>query len=293
LYYDKFRVQFLFLIFLLIVIITGGCAPSKKITEETREGLTMRYQMPEDRPFQYKTITNFTQTMDIKGQSLEIKSDQVYTYTVTSHGLLNDDNQLGVTIDTMSMNFISPQGEIIPDMSGVTGNSFSMLLSVVGEEKEFDGAVALEYEVVPGRVQNVASMFQNTFPDLSDRPLEIGDTWISYDTTLEESTSGVFLIVFESINRLVGFEVVNGFECARISAEINGTVDGVTHEGGIDFISEGFIEGTNTWFFANEQGILVKMSTFGSGDITIASNGEEKIVIPTKREFSIETELIR
>jgi len=61
----------------------------------------------------------------------------------------------------------------------------------------------------------------------------------------------------------------------------------------MELISKADIQGTETWYFAYEEGIFVKSVSAGMAKGKITGTGPQKIEIPLKREYSMETRLLK
>jgi hypothetical protein len=293
--FGKKRTGMRLLVILIVplLIILSGCAAKKKVLVSETSDLVLKYSMPENRILKYRLTSNLTQNMEIRGQSVGITSDDTRLFSVQSTGWKEGNFQLGVTIDSMNIKVVTPQGEIIPDLSSVMGQSFSMALSPLGKETDLPDVKTIQYELVSGEKESVVTLFQALFPDLPQGPIMIGDTWLAYDTIIDKSNKGELSIILESKNRLDGFEKVEGLECAKITAEVTGIMAGKGQEGGVDLISTADIAGDDTWYFAINEGVFVMMESNGIGEGTINASGPEKMTIPIKREYQIEAKLLK
>ena len=282
-----------FVLVILVIAILTGCAAKRPFWGDPKTGLTLQYLMPQNQVLKYQTSMESTQNMEIRGQSVEAKTNQTSVFSVKSKAKKGDNHQLEVTIDSMSVNITSPQGELSPDMSSVIGKSFDMTLSFLGKELDLAGAEAIQYDMGPDGKRSIASNFQIIFPDLAGRPVKIEDTWTSKDTITDKSGNTEIHLIFESLNTLEGFETVNGLECVKINAGVTGTLDGKGKEGGADLTFEGDIEGSDTWYFAYKKGLFVKMISEGLVKGTATVTGPQKITIPLTQKIKIETKLIK
>lgn len=278
---------------LAIALLAGCAAKTANLWGDPKTGLILQYQMPEDRVLKYQSSGGMTMDLEIMGQAMEIGADETLAFTVKSKGQKEDNYQLQVTIDSMSMKITTPQGDLVADTSPVEGESFDMTFSPVGEEKDLSGAESIQYEVEPGSIYNIASKFQAVFPDFAGRPVKIGDTWTTRMAITENTNKSESLIKLEVLNTLEGFETVDGMECVRIKAEFTGTIEGKSEpEPGVELVSEGDVKGTDIWYFAYKEGIFVKTVTNGTADVTATATAQG-ITIPMKRVFQNELKLVK
>jgi len=290
---QTFKTWLVFVPVIVAICILAGCAVKRNPWGDPKTGLILQYQMPENQVLKYQMVVEQTQNIEVMGQSVDTESDMISAFLVKSKGLKENNYQLGVTIDSISLNITSPQGDLSPDMSAVIGKSFDMTLSPLGKELDLSGAESIKYDLGPAGKRSVKSNFQALFPDLAGRPVKIGDTWTSKDTITEQSGNVEIHINLENVNTLEGFETVNGLECAKITATVTGILEGIGEQMGMDLTFDGEIEGTDTWYFAYKEGIFVKMITKAFTEGTIIASGPQDMTIPMKQEIKMEIELIK
>jgi hypothetical protein len=280
-------------VILAIALLAGCAAKTTNLWGDPKTGLILQYRMPENQVLKYQGSGGMTMDMEVMGQAMEIGVDETLAFTVRSKGQKEDNFQLQVTVDSMSMKITTPQGDLVPDLSPVEGKSFDMTFSPMGEEKDVSAAESIQYEVEPGTLYNMASKFQAVFPDFAGRPVKIGETWTTKAVIKEGSNRSETSINLDILNTLEGFETMDGMECVRIKAEFTGTVEGTSEpEPGVELVSEGEVKGTDIWYFAFKEGIFVKTVSNGTADI-IATASVQGISIPMKREFSGEMVLVK
>ncbi|MBC8486976.1 MAG: hypothetical protein H8D45_13185 [Bacteroidetes bacterium] len=272
-------------------ILITGCAVKKNLWGDPKTGLILKYRMGDSQILKYRTLSEFTQSMEVMGQSFEVISDGGQSFTVKFAGMKEDNYKFGITIDTMYMKIVSPQGEIIPDMSDVIGKSFDMSLTTLGKEFDFAGAEKIKYSLGQSGERSIATEFKAVFPDLPERPVKLGDKWTTTDTITEKSDNGNLQIIINNTNTLEGFEKIKGKECVKITADFKGALNGKGMEQGAELITTGEITGKDTWYFAYKEGVFVKIVTEGIAKNTTTVPAQN-MEIPSTREYTMETELI-
>lgn len=239
---------------------SGAAAPATVVLE---------YKMPSGRALTYLGKSEEAQVMEIQGQSMSTETAGTSTFTFKPKGLKDKNFLLGVSIDDIAVTVTnSAQGDLSPDMTQVKGKSFDMVLSPLGSEVDVTGAEAITYDMA-GESRSISSSFKTFFPDLPGKPVQIGDTWPSSDTTEEKTGSMAIKVDLQSVNTLEGFETVDGMECARIAAQVTGTISGTGNQGGMDLAFSGTTKGKNVWYFAVKEGIFVKQTNESTSDMSI------------------------
>lgn len=268
----------------LLIAVTGiaGAAADKAAPQGS---VTLAYKLAPGATLAYKQSGSQTQDMDMVGQTMSTVSTSSMDLTLKGKGPKDGNLLIGVTIDAMATNTQSPQGDMTPDLSGIIGKSFDLVLSPLGKEVDVSGAAAFTVDMGQAGRHDLTSNFQGFFPDLPDHAVKVGDTWPSEDNIVQKSDVGDIHISFKNENTFDGFETIDGRECARVKAAIKGTVSGALNQGGVSVALDAKLEGTQTWHFAVKDGVFVKAemkATMGgvisieSMSMTIGFSGEQR-----------------
>ena len=266
---------------LLAVAGIAGAAADKAAPQGS---VTLAYKLAPGAILAYKQSGSQTQDMDMMGQTMSTVSTSSMDLTLKGKGPKDENLLIGVTIDAMTLNVQSPQGDITPDLSGVLGKSFDLVLSPLGKELDVSGAAAFTVDMGQAGRRDLTSNFQGFFPDLPDHAVKVGDTWPSEDNIVQKSDAGDVHISLKNENTFDGFETIDGRECARVKAVIKGTLSGALNQGGVSVALDAKLEGTQTWHFAVKDGVFVKAemkATMGgvisieSMSMTIGFSGEQ------------------
>ncbi|MDP2914832.1 MAG: hypothetical protein Q8O91_05210 [Candidatus Aminicenantes bacterium] len=244
------------LVFLLTAGVLAGVAADKPAAPQAAVSLT--YKFTEGTALSYKQTGTQLQDLDVMGQSMTTESNSSMDITLKSKGLKDGNHILGVTIDGMTSNVSSPQGNITPDMSGIIGKSFDLVFSPLGKEVDVSGASVFTIDTGQSGRRDLSSDFQGLFPDLPDHPVKVGDKWPSEDAIVQKSDAGEIHINFKNEHTLDGFETIDGRECARVKTVLKGTISGALNQGGAALAMDAKLEGTETWYFAVKEGVFVK-----------------------------------
>ncbi len=281
----------------LVVLVVGflavGAVKKGDLRGDSETAVTLQYRMPADQILKYNISEEMNQNIEVQGQSIDVEANSKTAFSVKSKGQKGGNHQLGITIDSMSINIISLEGELSPDLSSVIGKSFDMTLSPLGKELELSGAESIQYEIPSEGKTSISSDFQAIFPNLAGRSVKIGDTWTSTDTVIEKTDSSEMQFDLESVHTLEGFETVDGMECAKITAEVTGTLAGTGEQQGMELVFEGEIKGTDTWYFAYKKGIFVKMISTAAAEGIIEVVGVQDMTIPMIQEVRAEIKLAK
>jgi len=272
----------------LSLVILMGCAAQKPLWGDPDSGLVLYYRMPEAEALEYQYALQDAQVLEAMGQSMITKSKVNMGFSAAAKGQKEENLLLGITVGSLNVDITSPQGNISLDTSSIPGEGFDMTLSPSGKELELSGAAALTYQTGPGSRSSVKSMFDRTFPDLPDEPVEIGATWMSTDDVTNHDNNTTARTVVEIVNVLEGLEIVDGLDCAKIARKLSGTLKGEGSQMGSPFTFDGEIKGTSTVWFAYKEGVLVSSRTNLAGKLNAKSAMGS---IPVKTESTEELKL--
>ncbi len=277
------------------LVLLAGCAGQKAVTEDwwgsPEEGVVLRYRMPEGEALVYEVTNESDQHMGVMGETTDVSSSETLTFSLVPGAMKSHKQKLDITIEGLEFNIVSDQGTVSPPTDAVVGRGFTMSVSDLGVENGCEAAEELKYNVIKD-ARGLSTEFCSFFTDLPEGPVAIGDTWES--TTNAEPTGGGSGVTLEltSNNTLVGFETVNGHECARVETEFTGTMGGTSTQGPATITIKGNMEGSGTWHFAYMEGFLVDEFSTGTSDGEVLVQGPQEMTIPTTREFTMETKLV-
>jgi len=280
----------------LSLILTGtlfliGCGSGSSMRGGNIEtGMVLQYNIPQNNPLTYDMGTKVTQSVDAMGQTFETDIDTDYQFRIVSTGNDGGSQQLQVTINSINLTVESPQGSMNPDVSNLSGQQFNMSLSPSGKEQLISDMNELAINLGEGQSQNLGTDFGSFFPDFSMESVMIGDTWSTVDS-MNLSTGGADLdMVYQKQHTIEGREMMNGFDCIRVVSDVTGTMQGTGSQGGFNMDITGDIAGTDTWYFAFQEGILVQSTSDYSTDAEISVQG---MSMPMTSKTLAETSLVQ
>lgn len=275
-----------------VLFFTGGVARTlPRVAVTSPQELVLRYKMPAGQVLRYQDTGETRETTEVMGQTNETVATSKKTQSFLGKGQKEGNHLLEVTIDDWTLTILSMQGDLSPDLKSVQGNSFDMVLSPLGVEVDVSGAESLTFEIAGG-TQNVASRFKIFFPDLPDKPVTIGDSWPSSFVIENKSGPSIRRVEIQRVNTFEGLETVDGMECARITSKQTGSVSGTGSQQGLELLFAGTVKGTDVWYFAPKEGILVKSTSDVVNEITITVSGAQNMTVPTTQKQKGEVKLV-
>jgi hypothetical protein len=211
---------------------------------------------------------------------------------IKSTGVQNDNVTIEVKIDTMAQNIDSPQGTAGGPISDVKDTTFNMVITSAGKIIDLSEASKISISI-PGSGESDASMtFSDFFPVLPAMAVKPGDTWITHDTADIKGETMTRWMPVESNNKFEGIEDYNGFECAKITSDLSGSMKITNQAQGMSIYTNGTYTGSRTLLFAVKEGYFVQetVKTKLTGTVEIADQG---MSFPLVMDITTTTELVK
>ncbi|MCJ7811825.1 hypothetical protein MUP95_00710 [bacterium] len=288
-------VRILFWSVFVLSFILFSCASKKPIWGDPQTGFILQYRIAPEQMMNYKMSIGAVTSMDIMGQTMETTSNVNLNYSMKGTGIDNQKNLLAqIGIEALDIVISGMQGKTTLRTSPLVGKSFGLTLSPTGNEIEFIGIESIpkiNFGEMEGGERSVQPYFSDIFPDLSNNPIKVGDTWTGQKEYHEPMGSLDLTIKVESTNILEDFETIGDLECARIRTESKGTVSGAGSQEEMYMMFNGDLESTSIWYFAFKEGVFVRMEAEQNLDANIDIGDMGNIPMVTKD--SIKIELIR
>jgi len=272
----------LIVLFILILSITGFTL--KKSESPGTNPVKLVYSFAEGKSISYNSATAISQNMDVNGQTMNVLIDYNLGFRVKMVGKSDENLKLEITIDSLITKVDSPNGSVGGKIKDVEGKIFNMLLSPNGKEVDLNEAAKIEYTVEGASGGNLSTTFANIFPDLPEKAVNPGDTWIKNDSVISKTTASKTSQIFQSSNKFEGLEKINGIECAKITSTITGTMATTAQNQGMDIFSSGPYNGTVTLYFAVKEGYFVRQEISTKMTGTIEISGPQNMTFPVVME---------
>jgi hypothetical protein len=270
-----------------------GCAVKQQAAAEgtPEKELVLAYRIPDDRALTYRMSIVQTRNLEVMGRSQQSGSDKKLEVSMKSGGSGADDQQLTITVDSMFVQLDTPRGVVKREPNEVLGKSFGMTISSRGEESEISGARELSYDMYQARKLNVTTSFVAFFPNLPEGPVRIGDSWPTTEHLPDTIFESAQAINMQSVHTIEGTETIDGMDCLKIRTGMNGKLEPIGERMTRTPVMEAELEGNGVWYFAHEEGLLVKASVTIRGVGEMKSDESGGRPMPMNQEMTIETRL--
>jgi hypothetical protein len=271
----------------LVLGLSGICTigSSQKKSDESLQkgGIKLEYKYPADKYVKYFSDTKVVQDMDVNGQSMLVNISITLGCEVKSPGKQGENLNLEIMIDSMAQNIESPQGPAGGPINDIKGKVFNMIIAPSGKIVDLAGASKVVYNVEGSGEGTMAQTFLSYFPVLPKNPVKAGDTWTTNDTVDSKSQTNTIWMPVEANYKFEGIEKMDGIDCAKISATLSGTRKMMTQSQGMEIHTSGPFTGTQTLFFAVNEGYFIKQTVVSkmTGNIEIPDQNMSFPVVMT------------
>jgi len=271
----------------------SGCAARKPAWMEMKSGVVLEYRMPEKAALKYRNSSLLVQTLKFGEQSMVTRIDNRSVFSMRPKGIDGTALRIHVTLDSASIGIQSPGGNLSPNMDSVVGKGFDMTFSKLGKEIDVSEAGTLKYDLGQAGERTLESEFQAFFDDLPGKPVRPGDAWTSSDTLNMNQSGNKTQLVFNNLSTFKAIEKIQGLNCVRIQTESTGFIKGSGEQGGAEFLIEGTIKASGAWYFAVQEGILVKSSTEATTESMIQISGPQTMTLPMAMVVNSEKSVVK
>jgi hypothetical protein len=257
-------------------LIFVGCSSQKAMWGNEKDGFVLMYRLAAGEQLSYATEGREKMTLEIMGSDQGPTTTFKNDYSVTAEDSDDDNLNLKVTIDNFVRDSQSPNGEFNVDASPILAKDFQLVLSPLGEELAYTGIEDLQIDLGEsgGGIHDVLNYYRGVFPDLSAKPVKIGDSWIEEQEFGAPAGNMDVTIKAKTTHTLAGLETVDGEECLKISMQSESEIAGEGVQDGMDLDMTATSNATGIWYFAYKKGVLVKLesSTNLQGTIDVSGN---------------------
>lgn len=241
----------------------------------------LEYKYSPEKQISYLNSSTMAMIMDIQGQTMQTDVTSAFGCSVKSAGNQNNDLKLEITIDTLGQTTNSPMGAAGGAVQGIKGKSCSIIIGPDGKIVDLSGAAGLVYSIEGSGETNMSQTLSDFFMRLPENPVKTGDSWNLSDSVSAKSSTMSMKTIDNSVNKLEGFETVNGIECAKISSQHSGTMSMNVQNQGMDIFIKGPYTGTSECLFAVKEGYFIKLTS------ATKVNGNMEITSPQSMTFPV------
>ena len=278
----------------MIALVTA-CGNSGKL--DLNKEYKPEYRSNEYNDLNYKAVYNLKTFMEMQGQSMNAERafDFIYSFSGKEAGSENS-HLMTITLENIDAKMITALGQQKFDTRHINGKSFDMMISANGSELSYphpDQLLRLDMGAMAGGELNLEFILKYNFPELPDSPVKGGETWQETFQRTQIEGSLQPLVNINAVHQYVDVEKVDGYDCIKVESTYKAEIEGSEEQMGMIWTYIGKLEGSSTWYFAVQEGFVVKVSTIEKSKGIIKSTGANPMEVPIQQEISVDIITIR
>ena len=278
----------------MIALVTA-CGNSGKL--DLNKEYKPEYRSNEYNDLNYKAVYNLKTFMEMQGQPMNAERafDFIYSFSGKEAGSENS-HLMTITLENIDAKMITALGQQKFDTRHINGKSFDMMISANGSELSYphpDQLLRLDMGAMAGGELNLEFILKYNFPELPDSPVKGGETWQETFQRTQIEGSLQPLVNINAVHQYVDVEKVDGYDCIKVESTYKAEIEGSEEQMGMIWTYIGKLEGSSTWYFAVQEGFVVKVSTIEKSKGIIKSTGANPMEVPIQQEISVDIITIR
>ena len=259
---------------------------------------SLEYKFPKDAKLEYKLSSEVKQVMTMMGQEQSSTINSTENMYVLGLGLVDDNNfKIEFYLDNINLIADSPELNMESiDFSFINKKKSSALVSKKGVVSSVEPIDVVEPPTDPitqvlTQQYNPIKVISKFFLILPENDLKVGDTWEDSNTEINDIGGDVTLVTEYSytVSEIVD---CNGYSCLKIACTFKITMVGQGAMQGQEFKISGRGDGDGTFYFAQDEGILVGYETSQTTNTNFDFISMD-MTIPQTNTVSAKVELVK
>ncbi len=258
---------------------------------QAQETFKLTYKFEKGKNYRYKEMTDGKIKQEMMGREIKMTSG---SETVNKFEVDNIDKSGNITLifsaETATMTSKTPMADTTLVLTELIGKRSKLMLSPVGKIQTRE---TIDTVVFRSRMAGSAQRDIIKFPVFSDQALKIGDSWKSIFVDTVEQMGGKIVMTTEVGYKLAGKEKKLEKDCLRIEFSGNISTEGKASMQGIDLYIEGSGKTNGLIYFDHKAGLLVSEEADSDTETTMATTGEQAMMIPISQQLKMSRTLVK
>lgn len=257
-----------------------------------QEKIDLKYKMPEGKTYLYKTVINSNVTQQAMGREMKFNSD-VHTITRVLIKSVDDKGNLSLLVspDSVTVHSNARGRDTTISLNDLIGKRTKLVISEYGDvlSKSMIDTLTEKAKMMGSSIMQSISSF---YAKLPGKEISEGDNWKQTKTDTIDSMGGRMVVTSDYKYNLKGKENTNGIDCYEIPFTATLSTTGNANMSGMQFYIEGKGKMAGTLYISAADGSVVKEEGKNENEMTLATTGNQKMVIPVTQSSTSETDLI-
>lgn len=254
----------------------------------SQEAYNLQYKFSKGKAYLYRNETALNSTQEVMGQEMKFNttSQSVMRFKVDNVAE-NGDADMIISFDSLLVNTSMMGRDTTLDLSSLIGKRAKATVTNLGIVKNYEMIDSVDEKFKMISISHQVSQF---FAQLAGTKIKDGEAWNNNRIDTIKSMGSSIIDTMDFAYTLSGKESKLGHECLKIPFTANLKMHGNGNMQGMDLYIEGSGKLTGTVYFDAQSGLIVYSETNMDSDMTMATSGQQSMVIPmTQSTKSIQT----
>ncbi|MCL5029945.1 MAG: hypothetical protein M1480_13110 [Bacteroidetes bacterium] len=244
----------------------------------SQEAYNLKYRFTKGKTYLYKNETALNSTQEVMGQEMKFNttSQSVLRFNVNNVEE-NGDAEMMMSFDSLLVKTSMMGRDTTLDLSNLIGKRTEATVTPFGKVKDYEMIDSIDEKFKMMSISQQASQF---FAQFAGTKIKEGETWNNSRIDTIKTMGSSIIDTMDFAYTLAGKESKLGHECFKIPFTTNSKMHGKGNMQGMDLFIEGTGKSTGTIYFDAQSGIIVYSETNMDNDMTMATSGQQSMVIP-------------
>ena len=255
-----------------------------------QEAYSLKYKYEKGKSYQYNYDMTSKLTQEVMGKEIKVDSDIHNILTFNVEDVTGGDINFVTTIDSAVLHNTAMGKENTMDLTDLIGKRCSVVMSDLGVVKNSSMIDTLDEKYA--HMAPISEELKQFFTRLSSKDVKTGGSWNYQDVdTIKNLGDGVTRNL-DVTATLAGKETMLGISCLKIPFTGKFKISGKANLQGMDFTVEGDGTISGTMYLGSKSKVMVERDLTMSIEMTLATSGQQSMVIPITQEIATKQTLI-
>jgi hypothetical protein len=255
-----------------------------------QETYNIQYKLAKGKSYIYHSSMVLNMTQEVMGKEMKINSDINGAIRFAVDDIEdNGDIHFTTTMDSANLKTSMMGKDTTVSLAGIVGKRVSSVISKYGEIKSC--TVVDTVDETTSRMVNISQEIKRFWSTFAGKDVKVGESWNKSTVDTTRSYGGAILSNVDMSYTLAGKENKLGHDCLKIPFSGKLKLSGKGNMQGMDFNLEGDGTSSGTFYFDVIAGILIYSEGSMENDMTIATTGQQSMVIPITQKVTYSSTL--
>jgi hypothetical protein len=258
---------------------------------QAQEAYNLQYKLTKGSTYLYSSGVSSQITQEVMGKEMKFGND--VNGVIRFHIDDVDDNgdiQFTASMDSVTLKSNMMGKDTTISLNSLVGKRVKAVLSSLGEIKSCVMIDSMEES--SNRMMSIPQEVKRFFTKFAGKDIKIGESWSTTEADTIHNYGGAIIVNSNITCTLSGKENKLGHDCFKIPLTGKLQIAGKGNMQGMDYTMEGDGTSAGTLFFDGQSGLLIYSEGTMDSDMTMATTGQQSMVIPITQNMKFTQTLI-